>query len=482
MHLAKPIDPGRTGGLGRDARDEVAAAPLSRSVARAIDSVGPEPENAPMWGRARHAGVTRPRWSCWCGVRHVLAAGPASGTARAGFPPGLLPPTSTARFVRCCPIAASVATGPTPSKRKAKLRLDTRDGLFKDLRGGDGRRHAGGPGAQRDDSPNPVAGRRRRPDATRGRAPGPTATEKDLLTRWVSEGAPYRAHWSWEPVASPAVPMQTGRRTPIDAFVRERLDAEGMAPSPPAGPKCCCGVSRSTSRACRRAGRNRRLSRRPFASRLRTASSIAARLAGVWRADGRRLARPRAVCRHLRLPVRLSTATCRRIATGSSVRSTATCRTTSSSPGSSPATCCPSATREQRIATAFNRLHRQTNEGGSIEEEFRTEYVADRVNTFGTALLGPDARMRALPRSQVRSDHAARLLLAVRVLQQHRRIRAVLALHERHAAPTLMLWPAEQAAQHRQLQSADCGVRSTASASWTRAEPAFAVWRKTARR
>src|SRR5439155_27034876 len=40
----------------------------------------------------------------------------------------------------------------------------------------------------------------------------------------------------------------------------------------------------------------------------------------------------------------------------------------------------PQATRPQRLATAFNRLHRQTNEGGSIEEEWRTEYVADRVN------------------------------------------------------------------------------------------------------
>ena len=46
------------------------------------------------------------------------------------------------------------------------------------------------------------------------------------------------------------------------------------------------------------------------------------------------------------------------------------------------------ATRDQRIATAFNRLHRQTNEGGSIDEEFRTEYVLDRVNTFGTSMLG----------------------------------------------------------------------------------------------
>ena len=48
----------------------------------------------------------------------------------------------------------------------------------------------------------------------------------------------------------------------------------------------------------------------------------------------------------------------------------------------------PEPTREQRLATTFNRLHRQTNEGGSIEEEFRVEYVSDRVHTFGTAFLG----------------------------------------------------------------------------------------------
>ncbi|HEY0456289.1 MAG TPA: DUF1553 domain-containing protein, partial [Verrucomicrobiae bacterium] len=48
----------------------------------------------------------------------------------------------------------------------------------------------------------------------------------------------------------------------------------------------------------------------------------------------------------------------------------------------------PDATDEEILATAFNRLHRQTNEGGSIEEEFRSEYVSDRLHTFGTAFLG----------------------------------------------------------------------------------------------
>ena len=48
----------------------------------------------------------------------------------------------------------------------------------------------------------------------------------------------------------------------------------------------------------------------------------------------------------------------------------------------------PDPSREQVLATAFNRHHRQTNEGGSIEEEWRTEYVADRTITFGAAFLG----------------------------------------------------------------------------------------------
>lgn len=45
-------------------------------------------------------------------------------------------------------------------------------------------------------------------------------------------------------------------------------------------------------------------------------------------------------------------------------------------------------TREQRLATAFNRIHRLNNEGGAVYEEWRLENVSDRVHTFGTAVLG----------------------------------------------------------------------------------------------
>ena len=48
----------------------------------------------------------------------------------------------------------------------------------------------------------------------------------------------------------------------------------------------------------------------------------------------------------------------------------------------------PNPTYEQKLATAFNRNHRTTQECGSIDEEFRVSYVVDRTNTFGKAFLG----------------------------------------------------------------------------------------------
>jgi len=48
----------------------------------------------------------------------------------------------------------------------------------------------------------------------------------------------------------------------------------------------------------------------------------------------------------------------------------------------------PNPSKEQILATAFNRVHAQNGEGGVVNEEFRVEYVKDRVQTIGTGLLG----------------------------------------------------------------------------------------------
>lgn len=45
-------------------------------------------------------------------------------------------------------------------------------------------------------------------------------------------------------------------------------------------------------------------------------------------------------------------------------------------------------TTDQLLATCFNRNHPQTQEGGIVDEEYRVEYVADRTNTFGKAIIG----------------------------------------------------------------------------------------------
>jgi hypothetical protein len=48
----------------------------------------------------------------------------------------------------------------------------------------------------------------------------------------------------------------------------------------------------------------------------------------------------------------------------------------------------PEATKEQILATGFCRNHKITQEGGVIEDEYRTEYIADKTNLFGSAFLG----------------------------------------------------------------------------------------------
>ncbi len=48
----------------------------------------------------------------------------------------------------------------------------------------------------------------------------------------------------------------------------------------------------------------------------------------------------------------------------------------------------PNANKAQILATAFNRNHPITQEGGVIDEEYRSTYVSDRTNTLGKGILG----------------------------------------------------------------------------------------------
>lgn len=59
------------------------------------------------------------------------------------------------------------------------------------------------------------------------------SAQVELLKQWIREGAPWGGHWSYEKVVRPAVPKH-GFSNPIDSFLSERLQKEGLKFSPQA--------------------------------------------------------------------------------------------------------------------------------------------------------------------------------------------------------------------------------------------------------
>jgi Protein of unknown function (DUF1553)/Protein of unknown function (DUF1549)/Concanavalin A-like lectin/glucanases superfamily/Planctomycete cytochrome C len=279
--------------------------------------------------------------------------------------------------------------GPDASKRKAELRLDIPAGPFKKLDGGWAVVAPGNPErselirrifADDDDRMPPFESHLSLSDA-----------EKALLLRWVKEGADYRPHWAFLPVRSEPPPHRVADASsvnPIDTFIASRLAEAGLRPAPEA-------------------------SRETFIRRAAlTLTGLPPTLAEIdaFLADTSPKAFDHVVDRYLASPaygerMALDWLDLARYADTygyqadvdrdmSPYRDWVIRAFNQNLPYDQFLTwqlagdLLPHATPDQRVATAFNRLHRQTNEGGSIEEEFRTEYAVDRVNTFGTAMLG----------------------------------------------------------------------------------------------
>ncbi|MFM7249780.1 MAG: DUF1549 domain-containing protein, partial [Planctomycetaceae bacterium] len=134
----------------------------------------------------------------------------------------------------------SACHGVDAAARQGGLRLDERDGA---LAGGESGPTAIVPGKPAESL---LVARIRSGDPEAVMPPPAHAkplseTQKELLEHWIAAGAAYAKHWAFVPPVRPAVPEATPpAASPIDAFVRARLPAHGLAPAPPADPGTLC--------------------------------------------------------------------------------------------------------------------------------------------------------------------------------------------------------------------------------------------------
>ena len=235
-----------------------------------------------------------------------------------------------------------------------------------------------------------------------------TAAQKELLKRWVEQGAPWQSHRAFEAPVRPEVPgvgktlraqAAVGRGKslgghspqnthPIDAFIRARLSRERLTPSPeadrttlirrvtldltglPPTPEEVDAFLADTKPGAYERLVDRLLASRHYGERMALPWLDAARYADsngfqqdgdthqyVWR-DW--------VVRALNNNMPFDQFTIEQLA----------------------GDLLPGATLEQRIATGFNRCHLLNGEGGAIAEEQRNVIVFDRVDVTATTWLG----------------------------------------------------------------------------------------------
>ena len=281
--------------------------------------------------------------------------------------------------------------GPDAATRMSTLRLDTEEGAFAALPGGGFAVVPGKPGEseliRRVESADPA---RRMPPEAFGHPPL-APEEVATLRSWVEEGAPWSRHWAFE---APRSPRDAGEassawaRNPVDRFVLARLREAGLEPSgaadrrtllrrasldltglPPAPGEVRSFLSDNGPGAYERAV-ERLLASPRFGERMAFRWLDAARYADT---NGYQNDRERDMWRWRDWVIDAFNAnmpfdqfTVEQLA----------------------GDLLPNPTRDQLIATGFNRNHRGNAENGTDPDEYQVEYAVDRVETTATVWLG----------------------------------------------------------------------------------------------
>jgi hypothetical protein len=279
--------------------------------------------------------------------------------------------------------------GPDKNKRKADLRLDTEEGAFAD-RGG---MQPLVPG-KRDQS---VLFQRITADTEKKRMPPAkfgkqlTPRQIDLIGKWIEQGAKYQKHWSLIAAKRPDLPKAgdpAWAKNAIDHFILARLDQEGLKPSPeadrhtlirrlsfdltglpPTPDEVDAFVNNPSSDAYEKLV-DRLLASKHFGERMALYWLDLVRYAdtGGYHSDNHRdIALYRDyVINAFNDNKPFNQFTIEQLA----------------------GDLLPTATRDQKIASGYNRLLMTTEEGGAQAKEYQAKYAADRVRNVSVVWLG----------------------------------------------------------------------------------------------
>lgn len=279
--------------------------------------------------------------------------------------------------------------GPDAADRKAGLRLDMEADAFADL-GGYAAIVKGDAEASElvarifDHDPDSIMPP---PESSRRL----TAEQKELLKRWVEEGAEWQQHWAFEKPVERELPKPSQEDWPvngIDHFVLETLDEKGFEPSPEAPRETLLrrvsldltGLPPSISEVDRFLNDDSPDAYGKVVDRLLDSTAHAERMAWVWMeaaryadTDGYQNDGPRDMWRWRDWVINAydrnmpyDQFTIEQLA----------------------GDLLPEPTRDQLIATGFNRNSRYNSESGLVLEEFLLENAVDRSDTTMTVWMG----------------------------------------------------------------------------------------------
>ncbi|MCR9289219.1 MAG: PSD1 and planctomycete cytochrome C domain-containing protein [Bacteroidetes bacterium] len=217
------------------------------------------------------------------------------------------------------------------------------------------------------------------------------AYEKEILKKWIEQGAKWKKHWSFLPIEKPDIPTVQNEdwiQNDIDNFVLSQLEKEGITPAEKASKRALLrrvsfdltGLPPTLVELQDFENDNSANAYEKAIDRLLDSDAWAENMASKWM-DLARYADTHGYQDDLERtmwPWRdwVIHAFQKNMPYNEFVK------------WQLGGDLIPNRSKEQLIASAFNRNHKITQEGGVIPEEYRVEYVSDRTQTFGTAFLG----------------------------------------------------------------------------------------------